>query len=106
MTFCSLADWCQSCVAFKPEIQKFSIESPALKKVDNLRIGLVDVAKNPGLTSRFMVFHIPSVYHGKSNIWRILQHHRSCDNLTSYFLNEEWNETQPRASYLGPCSIL
>jgi thioredoxin 1 len=102
-----MADWCQSCSLFKPELHRFSYESPALEKLgDAFNVGVVNIASNPGLASRFMIFHIPSIYHGQNNSWRLLTHHRSYDNLTNYFIQDEWKDVPPRFPWAGPCSML
>lgn len=101
-SYCSSADWCQACVTFKSDVKKFADTYES----DDLRVGHINISENPGATSRMMFLRIPAIFHYKNDELRVLENHRSYENLTNYFKNEEWQSIPPRYSFVGPFSVM
>lgn len=99
----SLTDSCPSCVQFKPELNSFIQKFSSVSKRD-LNVGICDVKQNPRTAARFLLMHVPAVYHYKDNELRSLTNHRSLVNLTNYFTSEEWKTTP--TSMFGPFSLI
>lgn len=56
--FSSYAPWCPACKALEPRWKEFSRSGPAL----GIKIGAVDITASPGLSGRFMVTALPTIF--------------------------------------------
>lgn len=58
MNINSFAPWCPACRQLEPQWESFSSWSDDL----GIKIAAVDVTTNPGLSGRFMVTALPTIY--------------------------------------------
>ena len=68
---CSMAPWCPACRGLQPIWDEFGGWSEDL----DIGVGQVDVTSSPGLSGRFMVTALPTIFHVK--VVKILEGVRS-----------------------------
>lgn len=56
--FISYAPWCPACKALEPIWEDIAL----LKKNLNINIGKIDITDSPGLSGRFMVTALPTIF--------------------------------------------
>lgn len=95
-----MAPWCPACRQFSETWSKFADWSRDLE----INIGVVDVTENPGLSGRFLVAALPTIYHIKDSEFRQYKSGRSESELISFVDDKKWKEIEPVAWYLSPGS--
>ncbi|KAI0216565.1 Thioredoxin-related transmembrane protein 1 [Lamellibrachia satsuma] len=95
------APWCPACRTLSPIWHNIAGWCADV----NIKIGQVDITKNPGLTGRFMVKSLPSIYHIKDGDFRIYHGLRDEYELISYLDDKKWEQQQPLAWYRKPTSV-
>ncbi|KAH9426622.1 Thioredoxin- transmembrane protein 1, partial [Dermatophagoides pteronyssinus] len=95
------APWCPACRALQPEWKSFSFWGSDL----GIKVGAVDVTANPGLSGRFMVTALPSIYHVKDGIFRQYKGTRDVNTFVSFIEEKKWQSIEPISSWKSPNSI-
>lgn len=95
------APWCPSCKHLKPEWAKLADWSEDL----DINVGSVDVTESPGLSGRFMVSGLPTIYHVKDGIFRIYNGPRNSRSMISFIDEKGWQKLQPVSHWFRPNSI-
>lgn len=97
----SYAPWCPACKSLKPVWDEFSKWSDDL----SIRVASIDVTTNPGLSGRFLVTALPTIYHVKDGIFRQYSGSRDANTLTSYVEEKKWEKVDPVPFWKAPNSV-
>ncbi|XP_033736201.1 thioredoxin-related transmembrane protein 1-like [Pecten maximus] len=96
-----MAPWCPACRAFTETWTSFAKWSDDF----DFKVGVVDVTENPGLSGRFLVSALPTVYHVKDGVFRQYKGGRKENELVSFIDDKKWEVIEPVVWYLSPSSI-
>jgi len=95
------APWCPACRGLQPIWEEFSSWS------DDLEVGVaqVDVTESPGLSGRFMVTALPTIFHVKDSVFRQYRGPRDKDSLISFVEERKWETVETLSSWKAPDSV-
>ena len=95
------APWCPACKVLEPIWEHLASQKKSL----NINVGKVDVTDSPGLSGRFMVTALPTIYHVKDGIFRQYKSPRDKDSLTEFVSEKTWEKIEPIPGWKSPTSI-
>ncbi|XP_071480652.1 thioredoxin-related transmembrane protein 1-like [Diadema antillarum] len=95
------APWCPACKAIAPTWIELSEWSQEL----DTKIAEVDVTEEPGLSGRFAVTSLPTIYHAKDGVFRRYLGPRTKDELITLVEDKKYAEIEPVAGWQSPNSI-
>ncbi|XP_014219491.1 thioredoxin-related transmembrane protein 1 [Copidosoma floridanum] len=95
------APWCPACKALEPIWDSLAFSKKELK----IEVGKIDVTDAPGLSGRFMVTALPTIYHVKDGIFRQYKSPRDKDSLIDFVRQKIWKNVDPVSSWKSPTSI-
>ncbi|XP_023348994.1 thioredoxin-related transmembrane protein 1 [Eurytemora carolleeae] len=95
------APWCPACRALQPSWDEFS------GWADDLGIGIaqVDVTESPGLSGRFMVTALPTIFHVKDGVFRQYRGARDKDSFITYVEEKKWTSVEAVSDWKSPDSL-
>ncbi|XP_005991148.1 thioredoxin-related transmembrane protein 4 [Latimeria chalumnae] len=96
------APWCSACHQIQLEWERFANESGEF----GIRVGKVDVTQQPGLSGRFFITTLPTIYHAKDGVFRRYLGSRTSEDLKSYIVQKKWEAVDPVPSWKSPSSIV
>ncbi|XP_029349736.1 thioredoxin-related transmembrane protein 1 [Echeneis naucrates] len=96
------APWCPACQQLQPVWKEFADWGEDM----GVNIAKVDVTEQPGLSGRFIITSLPTIYHCKDGIFRKYQGARTKDDFLSFVHEQKWKAVEPISSWLGPSSFL
>ncbi|XP_016364110.1 thioredoxin-related transmembrane protein 1-like [Sinocyclocheilus rhinocerous] len=96
------APWCPACQQLQPVWNEFAEWGEDL----GVNIAKVDVTEQPGLSGRFIITALPTIYHCKDGVFRRYQGARSKDDFLSFIDEKKWQSIEPVSSWFGPSSFL
>ncbi|XP_073528352.1 thioredoxin-related transmembrane protein 4 [Phyllobates terribilis] len=96
------APWCPACQQMKPEWEDFARRSPVL----DINVAKVDVTEEPGLSGRFFVTTLPTIYHVMDGAFRRYHGSRMAEDLHTFIAEQKWKVIEPVAGWQAPSSIL
>ncbi|XP_001605724.1 thioredoxin-related transmembrane protein 1 [Nasonia vitripennis] len=95
------APWCPACKALEEIWESLAFQ----KKELGINVGKVDVTDAPGLSGRFMVTALPTIYHVKDGVFRQYKSPRDKDSLVEFVTKKTWQKVDPVSSWKSPTSI-
>nr|XP_053646219.1 thioredoxin-related transmembrane protein 1-like [Cherax quadricarinatus] len=95
------APWCPACKALKPIWKEFASWSNDLE----ISVGQVDVTTSPGLSGRFMVTALPTIYHVKDGVFRQYRGSRDKDEFMSFIEERRWEAIEEVPAWKSPASF-
>jgi len=95
------APWCPACRALQPTWEEFAGWSEDLE----VGIGQVDVTSSPGLSGRFMVTALPTIFHVKDGVFRQYRGARDKDSFISFVEEKKWQGVEPVSDWKSPDSL-
>merc|ERR1712168_1696742 len=95
------APWCPACRGLQPTWEDFSGWSEDL----DIGIGQVDVTTSPGLSGRFMVTALPTIFHVKDGVFRQYRGARDKDSFISFVEEKKWQGVEPISEWKSPDSV-
>ncbi|XP_044310401.1 thioredoxin-related transmembrane protein 4 isoform X1 [Varanus komodoensis] len=96
------APWCPACQQMESVWEAFARNSEDLE----LNVGKVDVTEEPGVSGRFFVTTLPTIYHAKDGVFRRYRGSRTLEDLQGYILEKKWEAVEPVAGWKSPSSIV
>ncbi|XP_023842526.1 thioredoxin-related transmembrane protein 1 isoform X2 [Salvelinus sp. IW2-2015] len=97
-----VAPWCPACAQLKEQWERFSSLAAAM----GVSVGEVDVTEQPGLSGRFLVTTLPTIFHVKEGSVRRYVSVREAEEFHAYVSNRRWEEVEPLPSWKSPTSPL
>ncbi|XP_076280210.1 thioredoxin-related transmembrane protein 1 [Lasioglossum baleicum] len=95
------APWCPACEALEPVWEHLASQKRRL----NINVGKVDITDSPGLSGRFMVTALPTIYHVKDGVFRQYKNPRDKDSLIEFVSERKWEKIEPILGWKSPTSI-
>jgi len=95
------APWCPACRALQPTWEDFAGWSEDLE----VGVGQVDVTTSPGLSGRFMVTALPTIFHVKEGVFRQYRGARDKDSFISFVEEKKWQGVEPVSDWKSPDSL-
>ncbi|XP_068088608.1 thioredoxin-related transmembrane protein 4 [Hyperolius riggenbachi] len=96
------APWCPACQQIQPDWENFAKQGPVL----DVNVAKVDVTAEPGLSGRFFVTKLPTLFHVKDGVFRRYHGSRMLEDLLSFIREKKWSVIEPVAGWKSPSSIL
>merc|ERR1711923_179686 len=96
-----MAPWCPACRGLQPIWDDFAGWSEDL----DIGVGQVDVTTSPGLSGRFMVTALPTIFHVKDGVFRQYRGARDKDSFISFVEDKKWTGVEPVSSWKSPDSV-
>ncbi|XP_033621206.1 thioredoxin-related transmembrane protein 1, partial [Fukomys damarensis] len=96
------APWCPACQNLQPEWEAFAEWGEDLE----VNVAKVDVTEQTGLSGRFIITALPTIYHCKDGEIRRYQGPRTKNDFINFVSEKEWKSIEPVSSWFGPSSIL
>ncbi|XP_047467616.1 thioredoxin-related transmembrane protein 1 [Mugil cephalus] len=96
------APWCPACQQLQPVWKEFADWGEDM----GVNIAKVDVTEQPGLSGRFIITSLPTIYHCKDGIFRKYQGARTKEDFLSFVDEQKWATLEPVSSWFGPSSFL
>ncbi|CAH0718422.1 unnamed protein product, partial [Brenthis ino] len=97
------APWCPACNALAPAWKELS--NRAKSKNLGMKAAAVDVTKSPGLSGRFVVTALPTIFHVKEGEFRQYKGPRDTDSMLDYVERGKWKQTEAIPSWKAPHSL-
>ncbi|XP_028178274.1 thioredoxin-related transmembrane protein 1-like [Ostrinia furnacalis] len=97
------APWCPACNALAPAWRELSAQ--ATRKELGMRAAAVDVTKSPGLSGRFVVTALPTIFHVKDGEFRQYKGPRDADSMLGFVQQQRWKQTEPIPGWKAPNSL-
>uniref|UniRef100_A0A5S6R276 Thioredoxin-related transmembrane protein 1 n=1 Tax=Trichuris muris TaxID=70415 RepID=A0A5S6R276_TRIMR len=95
------APWCPACKDLGKAWSSFAQWSKDL----NIKVADVDVTANPGLSGRFLVTALPTIFHVKDGVFRIYNGPRDKEDFIAFVEKKKWTIIDPLPSWKHPSSI-
>ncbi|XP_072222182.1 thioredoxin-related transmembrane protein 1 [Leuresthes tenuis] len=96
------APWCPACQQLQSVWKEFADWGEDM----GVNIAKVDVTEQPGLSGRFIITSLPTIYHCKDGFFRKYQGARTKDDFLSFVDEQKWKAVEPVSSWFGPSSFL
>ncbi|KAL2099326.1 hypothetical protein ACEWY4_005806 [Coilia grayii] len=96
------APWCPACQHLQNDWEGFAKLSQAL----GISVGKVDVTRQPGLSGRFLVTTLPTIFHAKDGNFRRYMSSRSVEDFQAYISQKKWEAVEPLPGWKSPSSFL
>ncbi|KAF7704558.1 thioredoxin-related transmembrane protein 4 [Silurus meridionalis] len=96
------APWCPACQHIQADWEAFAKLSQSL----GIFVGNVDVTQQPGLSGRFLVTSLPTIFHAKDGSFRRYMSSRTIDDIQAYVIQKKWEAVEPLPGWKSPSSIL
>ncbi|XP_048488262.1 thioredoxin-related transmembrane protein 1 [Plutella xylostella] len=97
------APWCPACTALQPAWKELSAQ--ASKKSLRMRTAGVDVTTSPGLSGRFVVTALPTIFHVIDGEFRQYKGPRDTDSMLGFVQQQRWKQTEPTPAWKAPDSL-
>ncbi|XP_055546616.1 thioredoxin-related transmembrane protein 1 isoform X2 [Wyeomyia smithii] len=96
------APWCPACKSLAPIWDDLSTWSDDL----NIKTAKVDVTTSPGLSGRFFVTALPTIFHVLNGEFRQYKGTRDLNSLMTFIEEKKWQNLEPISGWSEPDSLL
>lgn len=94
------APWCPACKALETTWKELSKYGGEL----GISVGQVDVTVSPGLSGRFMVTALPTIFHVSNGEFRQYRGSRDIESFLQFVKEKKWKDLQAVPSWKSPAS--
>uniref|UniRef100_A0A0A9W0N3 Thioredoxin-related transmembrane protein 1 n=1 Tax=Lygus hesperus TaxID=30085 RepID=A0A0A9W0N3_LYGHE len=95
------APWCPACKALQPLWEEFSTWSKDL----GVSVAQIDITSSPGLSGRFMVTALPTIFHVVNGEFRQYKGSRDRESFMSFVEERKWEQIETVPSWKHPSSV-
>jgi hypothetical protein len=95
------APWCPACRSLQPVWEEFASWSTDL----SIQIGQVDITHSPGLSGRFMITALPTIYHIKDGSFRQYRGPRTKEDFLTFIEEKKWQGIDALSAWQSPSSL-
>ncbi|XP_062564021.1 thioredoxin-related transmembrane protein 1-like isoform X2 [Armigeres subalbatus] len=95
------APWCPACKNLAPVWDDLSTWSDDL----NIKTAKVDVTTSPGLSGRFFVTALPTIFHVLNGEFRQYKGPRDLNSLMTFIEEKKWQQLEPVSAWSKPDSL-
>ncbi|KAK2148396.1 hypothetical protein LSH36_500g02040 [Paralvinella palmiformis] len=95
------APWCPACRALVPVWDDVAGWSEDL----DIKVAEINVSENPGLSGRFLVTSLPTVFYVRNGKFRVYRGPRTENDIISFVDDEKWKEVEPVPWYISPSAV-
>ncbi|KAK9877935.1 hypothetical protein WA026_020158 [Henosepilachna vigintioctopunctata] len=95
------APWCPACKGLESTWKQYAEQSAEL----GIKVGKVDVITSPGLSGRFMVTALPTIFHVLNGDFRQYKGSRDKESLISFIEEKKWEHVDPVPGWKSPNSF-
>uniref|UniRef100_A0A8C1GBW8 Thioredoxin-related transmembrane protein 4 n=1 Tax=Cyprinus carpio TaxID=7962 RepID=A0A8C1GBW8_CYPCA len=85
------APWCPACQHLHTDWESLGRQSESL----GISVGRVDVTQQPGLSGRFLVTTLPTIFHAKDGNFRKYVSSRTIEDIQAYVEQKKWAMVEP-----------
>ncbi|XP_026085977.1 thioredoxin-related transmembrane protein 1-like [Carassius auratus] len=96
------APWCPACQHLQTDWESLGRQSESL----GISVGRVDVTQQPGLSGRFLVTTLPTIFHAKDGNFRKYVSSRTIEDIQAYVVQKKWEMVEPVPGWRSPSSLL
>ncbi|XP_072314150.1 thioredoxin-related transmembrane protein 1 [Eucyclogobius newberryi] len=96
------APWCPACQQLQATWKEFADWGDDM----GVNVAKVDVTEQPGLSGRFIITSLPTIYHCKDGVFRKYHGARTKEDFLSFIDEQKWTSIEPISSWFGPSSFL
>jgi len=96
------APWCPACRSIEKVWSEFATWDNDLGLEG---VAEVDVTHSPGLSGRFLITSLPTIFHVKNGEFRVYSGGRSKDNLIDYVEKTKWTSEEVVPSWKNPSAL-
>ncbi|KAG1935898.1 thioredoxin-related transmembrane protein 4 [Pimephales promelas] len=96
------APWCPACQHLQADWENLGRQSESL----GISVGRVDVTQQPGLSGRFLVTTLPTIFHAKDGDFRKYVSSRTIEDIQAYVVDRKWATVDPVPGWKSPSSLL
>ncbi|XP_015264936.1 PREDICTED: thioredoxin-related transmembrane protein 4-like [Gekko japonicus] len=96
------APWCPACQQMESTWEAFARDGRDLE----ISVGKVDVTQEPGVSGRFFVTTLPTIFHAKDGTFFRYRGSRTLEDLKDYILERKWEAVEPVPGWKSPSSIM
>jgi len=95
------APWCPACKDLHKAWNAFADWGKDL----NINVGEIDVTDNPGLSGRFLITSLPTIYHIKDGVFRLYTGPRDNEDFIWFVEENKWKVVESLPAWKNPDSI-
>jgi len=95
------APWCPACKDLHKAWNAFADWGKDL----NINVGEIDVTDNPGLSGRFLITSLPTIYHIKDGVFRLYTGPRDNEDFIWFVEENKWKVVESLPAWKHPDSI-
>ncbi|XP_066536262.1 thioredoxin-related transmembrane protein 4 [Hoplias malabaricus] len=96
------APWCPACQHIQADWEALAQQSDTL----GISVAKVDVTQQPGLSGRFLVTTLPTIFHAKDGSFRRYMSSRTIEDIQEYVVQKKWEAVEPLPGWKSPSSLL
>ncbi|XP_067845533.1 thioredoxin-related transmembrane protein 4 [Heptranchias perlo] len=96
------APWCPACKQIQADWEQLGNSREEL----GIHVGKIDVTREPGLSGRFFVTTLPTIYHAKEGVFRKYHGARMLEDFQSFIKEKKWEAVESISGWKSPSSIV
>ncbi|XP_069788540.1 thioredoxin-related transmembrane protein 4 [Narcine bancroftii] len=96
------APWCPACKQIQDDWEDLGKSCGEL----GIYVGKIDVTREPGLSGRFFVTTLPTIYHAKEGVFRKYHGARMLEDFQSFIKEKKWEAVESVSGWKSPSSIV